>query len=476
VIQLTNWKALATAEANAQNVQADIVLATIEAETGGANILGDSGNAYGYGQVWPKWHRASFDYAGSILNIDVPVNSERLKALVLGNDRFSMIVAVNVIKKIWNNSGKDWVTFTKAYVGPAIPQSDLLRRQRIWEKYNSNAVYSEPGSDYNTWADDYGLKIPATNLQVVSNSQQNGNLMYGRKYRILVTDKKGKALDVSQLRCQFNIIKTIMFQPNMSEVTIYNLSPQTENCIIREGNRITIEAGYEGDNYGLIYDGDIVQTIRGKDDGVDYKLTIISLDGDRYLAYGMVNFTLVKGLSAREIITQLASKATIPTKINTISKDLSEARLTRGKVVFGLSGDYIRQISKGQNANFYVDDGKVEIVKATDIPEGQAIKLSSESGLIGVPEQTEYGMSATSYLNPKIKLNSMVFVDNSLIRERKIEFGQLQRSLDADGLYKVIKLEIIGDTRGNEWFTKMETITQAGYLPSMLANANTSQN
>lgn len=295
-----------------------------------------------------------------------------------------------------------------------------------------------------------------------------GQELYGRKYRILVIDKNGKALDVSGLRCTFNISKTIQIQANISEITIYNLSAETENTIIKTGTRIVVEAGYDNSHYGVIYDGDIVQVIRSKENGTDYYITLISMDGDSFLNKGFVSFTLSKGMTSRKIAENIASKAKNPIQVNTISESLSKAKLTRGKVVFGLSTDYLKQLSASEKATTYVNNGKLNIVKVKDVPKGKIIVLSPESGLVGTPEQNEYGLSGKALLNPQIDINGMVKIDNSLVRERRFEFGQLQRSLDADGIYRIIKLDYIGDTRGQDWYVEFEAITQAGIFPSML--------
>jgi hypothetical protein len=464
VIQLVNWKTLALSEASLQNVQADIVLATVDAETGGANIIGDDGNALGYGQVWPRWHRDSFEYAGSELDIDVPNDITSLTQLVLNNDRYSMAVAVNTIKKVWNASGKDWPTFTRSYVGAGIPDSDFQRRKAIWEKYRANTTYSQSPDDIPA--------IPATNYGVVENSESKSELLYGRRYRVLVGLNGNTALDVSQLRCTFKIIKTFVQQLNYSEITIYNLAAETENSIIKEGSRVVVEAGYEGEQYGIIYDGDVIQAIRDKEDGVTYKLTLICLDGDRFYNDGFVSYAITRGQTARAIINQVVSKANVPSQLGNISQTLSEAKLTRGKVVFGLAKDYLRQIAKSENATFYIEDNMVNIIKATDLPQGQVIDLSPASGLIGVPAQSEYGVTIKCLLNPKIKINTLVHVDNSLIREQRREINQFLRAIDSDGLYRVIKIAYTGDTRGDEWYANLETITQAGAIPSILASSN----
>ena len=121
-----------------------------------------------------------------------------------------------------------------------------------------------------------------------------------------------------------------------------------------------------------------------------------------------------------------------------------------------------------------MEDGKINIIKAEDVPEGEIIELSPESGLIGVPAQNDFGVTIRCLLNPKIKINSMVHVDNSLIRNQQFEQGQVVYSLDNDGIYRVVQVTHIGDTRGNDWYTEVETVTQAGKIPAMLTSSSQS--
>lgn len=475
-----DWRILALNEARAQNVEADIVLATIEAETNGTNEMGDNGNAFGYGQVWLKWHRDNFEYAAKRLNISLPSTTDGIRNLVLSNDNFSMIVAVKTVKNVWIGQHKNWHNFTLAYVGPRIPKSDYNRRERIWLKYhNGGEITNIVASDYvsnnggntslysGTQSD-----IPLDTYDLIKNSTSMGNIIYGRRYRVLISNEKGTALDVSNLRCTFNITKTMLMQPNYCEVTIYNLNAETENSIIKEGMRIIVEAGYLGDQYGVIFDGDILQPIRDKEDGVTYKLTLNSLDGDKFLNFGFANFSLVRGQSLRNVTDQVTNNAKNPAQLGDIASSLSQSKLTRGKAVFGLAKDVLRQIAQSHSATFYVDNGKVNIIKADDIPRGEIIELSPKTGLIDTPSQTEYGVNGKCLLNPRIKLNSIIHIDNSLVRAQKVELNKVVRTLDADGLYRVTKIIHKGDTRGNDWYTEFETVSQAGNIPSMLGNAS----
>lgn len=264
------------------------------------------------------------------------------------------------------------------------------------------------------------ITIEATNYQVIANSQEYKDVIFGRKYRITVTDAQGNGIDVSQLRCTFNIVKTIQMQPNTSEITIYNLNAQTENSIMLYGSRVTVEAGYEGSQFGLIFDGDILQTIREKEDSTTYKLTILALDSDRAINFEIANYSIVRGQTARSIVNNMLSKAQYPVFLGSISDKLDSTALTRGKVMFGKTSDYLRQIAKTYSLQYYMDDGKLNLINMEDLPEGEAFELSPESGLIGTPQQTDYGISGQCLLNPQIKLNTLIHIDNSLVRAKQI--------------------------------------------------------
>lgn len=317
----------------------------------------------------------------------------------------------------------------------------------------------DPNSAFND------ITIPQTNYGIVAHSQRYGDILYGRRYRVIVSDASGNAKDVSNLRCTFNIPLVIMQQPMLAQIELYNLNPGTENWIIQNGTRVIVEAGYEGSQYGEIFDGDIIQPIRDKPDATTYRLTLTALDGDRFMNYSIVGMTLLKGQTARSNITNIASKASIPSQLGTISENIGTSALTRGKVVFGMTKDYLRQLAKSENATFYYSNGKVHIVKANDLPSDEIYDLSPSSGLINTPTQSGTGITFQCMLNPNIKVNSFVHIDNSLIREQTYQTGQVIRNLDQDGIYRVVSVTYDGDTRGDNWYCDCTAVSQAGIIP-----------
>jgi Leucine-rich repeat (LRR) protein len=145
-----SWQDLAIKWADKIGVPRDIMLTTVEAETNGVNKLGDSGNALGFGQVWGNtWHYEKLKAAASDLNItNIPAKGDLsgLQTLVLGNDELSMNLAARAIKGFWDGAGGDFNKFVHGYVGEAVPDAEVKRRNDIWAKYRNGSVSPSPAS------------------------------------------------------------------------------------------------------------------------------------------------------------------------------------------------------------------------------------------------------------------------------------------------------------------------------------------
>lgn len=282
---------------------------------------------------------------------------------------------------------------------------------------------------------------------------------------MIVSDVNGVGIDVSALRCTFQIEKSISETPNYAEIVLYNLSAQTENSIIKEGAKVILEAGYQNPQYGLIFSGDIVQPLRGKEDNTTYTLTLVSQDGDLFYNKGIINASFRAGQTQRDVLENIAKQSTNALEIEQLSDNLSQTALPRGKALFGLTRDYFRQIAKSEQAAFYINNNKIEFIKAMDLSKNEIIKLNGKSGLIGMPEQTEEGIQATCLLNPLLDLNKMVAIDLSSIQRQKADRNSELKNLAGAGVFKIIKLAHKGDTRGDEWYTEFTAVAQTGATP-----------
>lgn len=317
--------------------------------------------------------------------------------------------------------------------------------------------------------------------------------LWMRKWKILVVDAQDKeALNVSDLHVKFTIKKSREIY-NFATIEIYNLTAETEQKILKEGDRVLVEAGYEGylntssdgtisetqeKQYGKIFDGQIIYPTRRKENNTDYVLSLLCVDGANLLSANFVSKTLNKGINQRQIVDAVCEKSLVRIPTNDITQGLSGQKLPRGKVIFGEPIDLIADVARGNGASYWIDDGKLNMSKLTDVAEDEAIVQSPETGLVGMPTQTQYGANFKLLLNPAVKMRSLVQLKNSEIVEAQATPGQVQTQLDTDWIYQVIEFTHTGDTMGNDWYTDCVAVSRygKGALPALMTNMTQNPN
>lgn len=265
-------------------------------------------------------------------------------------------------------------------------------------------------------------------------------------------------MDVSNLRCVFKIEKTLNETPNYSQIAITNPALSTiEN--IKPGDKVTVEAGYENGNYGLIFAGDVVQPYVERDGGVDTNLILVCQDGDVFLNSAFTAKTIEKGSTSKDVISACTQGDEVTLGIVT-DKLLEQSPYIRGKVLFGKSAEYLRRVAYTVNGQFYVEDGVINIIAADDYQPGEAVELTPDTGLIGDPSQTDDGVSVKCLINPSIKLNTLVHVSSDTVKRKMVsKEGDTVPELDVDGLYRAIKITYSGDTHGDDWYCTIDALT-----------------
>ncbi len=278
----------------------------------------------------------------------------------------------------------------------------------------------------------------------------------------LLISGAGEAWDVSKMRITFSVKKTQNESPNQAQIRVYNLEKNTEHQILSEGQRVTLQAGYK-DNFGVIFDGDIIQIKKGREQGTETYVEIIASDGDKAYNYAIINQTLSAGSKQSDHIN--AAQKTMG--LNSGQVDTTDKPLPRGKVMFGNSRDVLRQSAQANGQNWSIQDGRLQFINKNGLLNGQAVVLNSKTGLIGGAEQSNDGVKAKCLLNPMIKIGSAVIIDEQDVAYAKIKASVKEKSKQSetdsnapvnkpaeiakDGAYKVIGVEYKGDTYGNDW-------------------------
>lgn len=297
-----------------------------------------------------------------------------------------------------------------------------------------------------------------------------------RYFKLYVsTDGSNKeAIDLSDYRVKFKISQAIVGKPCTAEITVYNVSTSTVNQIGLKTNSISnkkikviIEAGYQ-ENHSVIFQGDLWWKSEGRESTTDTFMRLVAATGDRSHQYAVVNLSIPKGASQEEVFN--AVMGTMSNYDVTVDKkpSLMDAKLPRGKVMFSMSADAMSKIADTNNFLWaYGTNGFVAIRKdATKEASEQVTVVNVSTGMINRPTLTPDGVEVQALLLPHIDVGSIIQIDNSSIQRSsyntEVSTGALSSNLavtndmiSADGLYRVLAREHVGDTRGNEWYTTM---------------------
>ena len=327
-------------------------------------------------------------------------------------------------------------------------------------------------------------------------------LLYRRKWQILIykpaykTGKDGKKerdpehdieMNVSDLKCTFKCSYTNGTALTAGTLVIYNMNVATEKEIITEAFQIAIYGGYEQGQYGEIFTGDIVQVIRNRENGIDYRLEILAIRGYQELQMNHVRSSVAANSDARAIVEQVCKGSEIPMKAGEVSDLLPKQPLPRGKILFGKPFKYLREIAMNNNAFFQLNDKKEVEVHAMydEIPENMCLTLTPESGLVGTPKYSDNGIIIKMLLDPRVKVRSMIKIDNSIVQRQLMSIDtsmsgknnqQPQKLVfDQDGEYEVLSVTHSGDTWGDDWTTEVVGISRTGRNTLQTAVSNNTQ-
>ena len=282
----------------------------------------------------------------------------------------------------------------------------------------------------------------------------------------LVVSSGGVGIDLSQMRIVFHTFAADADCPPTAYIRVYNLSQETAQQIKKEFEKVTLQAGYENGNVGIIFEGTIIQTKIGAESAIDSYVDIMASDLDLFYNQTVVNKTLAAGSSKKDQVdaifqaasAQGAAPGNIPDSLGT------GGTLPRGKVLFGMGRDQMQTVADSAGMSWSIQDGKINLIPVNGYLPGEAVVINSQTGMVGIPEATNQGIEVTCLLNAKIKTGTRVKLNNEDITQTNIKqqgffpnYGALSfpANVNDNGDYKVLVAEHSGDNRGNEFYTKI---------------------
>jgi hypothetical protein len=324
-----------------------------------------------------------------------------------------------------------------------------------------------------------------------------------RHFELRLLDDAGKGISLSDFKVTFTIDWFNSMWPRVATLKIYNLNRDTMSRITgSEFSRITIIAGYDGlappvsesqigqvmdvspgqagqtrgQNYGEIFNGEIRFTITGRDNPTDIFTLIQAIDGHQAFNEAVSSGSLSAGYKLSDVHTVLMRDFSPFGITQGVTGEFPDRVMPRGRVFYGMTRDYMSNLAAQCNANWQFVDGQAQMVPE-DKYLHEAIVLNSNTGLIGMPQQTMgAGVNVRCLINPNIRVNGLIQLDQASVYRTQLPNDEIQRSqtritessndgnlslggtiaqpasVATDGVYIVQSISYTGDTRGNPWY------------------------
>lgn len=275
--------------------------------------------------------------------------------------------------------------------------------------------------------------------------------------RVLQVDigANGTGLRVSGLDMSFKVNRSQKFADNTAELTIINASQETRAAILREGNNVTIRAGYSDQNVGVIFLGNVIQATDGKD-GTDQVTTILASATratDQPLTRTEVSLSYA-ALTALELV--LRDLGDMTGLVVTGAENLVDAALSGNWAYAGSWRGALRDVEarlKAHGVGIYVDNAEIVAYRFGGLSNYTAALLTYDNGLVKVGDITEaFDPSARDKKGqPHPKPPKRISFEG-LLNWRMRPNGLIKvQTADLTGVFLVEKLEFSGDNYGGDF-------------------------
>lgn len=290
---------------------------------------------------------------------------------------------------------------------------------------------------------------------------------YKRKVQVIVGGG-GEGLVIEDLRVDFDIKKTAKGEPNEATVLLYNLNPANEVKVKEEYAEIAVSAGYEGAVLTIFLGQIKFATVY--QEGLDRITKITAGDGEKDYRQATMNITMAAGTSDVDVVEQ-ALASFIGGTVEGPLISVSEKQRVRGKVITGSSRTILDKVANEAGGSWSIQDGELQIVPAIETLPDEAVLITSETGMIGAAEAEEDGVKVTCLMNPALKVNAKIMLDNTAIKEASVDAKTRASSVETegpedvrvspDGIYKILELRHNGSTHALEWYTTATCVALA---------------
>lgn len=265
--------------------------------------------------------------------------------------------------------------------------------------------------------------------------------LFDRRCRVQVETLGLEGFDV-----RFEITKSLSAKtPNAAELKVWNLDVEHRQRLQElEKVYLSIEAGYAS-GMSLLFRGDLRDVVSSRENA-DWVTTITSDSGRRARKKRLVR-SFAPGSTVSSVL-QAAAKGMGVRLGNTAARTV-EAKIAgtqaskffNGYAIAGAIDEELDRLARSCNLEWSIQDDELQFLDYGEPLSQLAVRLTSETGLLGSPEPGNKGIC---------EARTLIVPD--LYPGRRVEMV----SEHVRGMYRVETTKHVGSTFGSEWYVDLQ--------------------
>lgn len=280
-----------------------------------------------------------------------------------------------------------------------------------------------------------------------------------KRYRLLIESSigSGEFIEITNpITIKFTISRQTYSGANSMNLSIYNLGEKNQKVIFHDTydtehiRTIILEAGYDTTGMSLIFIGSMVSAYTTKQ-GSNIVTKIYALDGALQTQTAMTSQTFLN-YKLKDLITIMARS--IPGldigKIN-----VQEEKMSKSVVLWGNTYDLIQKYTDGRA---FIDLQKIYVLGDYDVLEGNVPLITSNNGLLGVPERRNASLNVSLIFEPRIIVGQVVQIESKIAPQFDGQYkvtGLTHQAIISDSSLSMatttLDLWIGEQTHGGQW-------------------------
>lgn len=270
--------------------------------------------------------------------------------------------------------------------------------------------------------------------------------LFGRRWDLQVG-----TLDLTDLDIAYKVECATARAPNVAEIRVWNLAPNTR-AQIEQGGTVILHAGFE--DPPLLFRGDSRRVWTEADGLVDWVTVIQGRDGGRAYSEATFSQSYIPGTQVVRVLRDVIDVMEIG--VGNLDEFASAYAMRNGSTTFpdgyvahGRASRVLNDLVRAGGLRWSVQRNALQLQQGGQPLQTRAVVLSSDSGLLGSPTWDERGqrtqgrhglLTAEALVQPGLEPGKRVHVEARLVT----------------GDFEVRKAVYHGDTHGNDWNVTLE--------------------